>query len=202
MVDWLPIVPIFVAIIGVAGVFLPPFVGKIIRPDINIEIYPENNNNIFNKTIVNLVNNGIVPATNLSLIVTLDKTNSIINSVTNELSTTNITLAIPGSPHSLLVINHPMPVKKPFLEIHVRKFVNGDGSEIKLAIDGKGTIYTDYTVYAVFDQGSEKMTGGQSSFLKFNYYYLLIIIGIITYISLLFSKYFKQHQQHPSKWVQ
>jgi hypothetical protein len=43
-----------------------------------------------------------------------------------------------------------------FFELYVKKFVNGDGSVITLAIDAKNTTFNDYVVYATYDQGSTK----------------------------------------------
>ncbi len=48
-----------------------------------------------------------------------------------------------------------------FVELHVKKFVNGDGSIIKLAVGAKDATYKDYTAYATYDQGSKQRTGGK-----------------------------------------
>ena len=43
-----------------------------------------------------------------------------------------------------------------FFELYVKKFVNGDGSVITLAIDAKNTTFNDYVVYATYDQEVQK----------------------------------------------
>ena len=153
MVNWGTVTPIVVAIIGISGVVLPAFLVIFInqiynKADIDIDIgtKPENG-----KQIINITNSGTIAATNLSLIVTANK--HIINDVTNLLSTTNVLLVNPGPP-SLLEINHLKPLNVLLLDLHVKKFVNGVGSIIKLAINAKGTTFNDYVVYATHDQGS------------------------------------------------
>jgi hypothetical protein len=59
-------------------------------------------------------------------------------------------------PSLLLQINQPRPINGLFFELYVKKFVNGDGSVITLAIDAKNTTFNDYVVYATYDQGSTK----------------------------------------------
>ncbi len=163
MTNWGAAVPIIVAIIGISGVIVPslstPLINQIYnKPNLKIDIISESKNKT--ATTVNLTNTGTMPATNLSLILTAN--NKIINDITNLLSTVNVTLAIPGS-HSLLKINGPMAhPKSSFVELHVKKFVNGDGSIIKLAVGAKDAIDKNYTAYATYDQGSTKRTGAES----------------------------------------
>ena len=59
-------------------------------------------------------------------------------------------------PSLLLQINQPRPINGLFFELYVKKFVNGDGSVITLAIDAKNTTFNDYVVYATSDQGGTK----------------------------------------------
>jgi len=99
-----------------------------------------------------------MPATNLSLMLTAN--NKIINNITNLFSTVDVTLAIPG-PHSLLEIDGLKQVDGSFVKLHVKTFVNGGGSTIKLAVGAKDTTYKDYTVYVTYDQGSNKKNGGE-----------------------------------------
>jgi hypothetical protein len=69
-------------------------------------------------------------------------------------------------PLSLLEINRPKVINGLFLELHVKKFVNGGGSIIKLAVGAKHTTFTDYIVYSTYDQGSRKM-GGKEGFFDY-----------------------------------
>lgn len=162
MTNWGAAIPIIVAIIGISGVIVPslstPLINQIYnKPSLKIDIISESKNKT--ATTVNLTNTGTMPATNLSLILTAN--NKIINDITNLLSTVNVTLANPGS-HSLLKINGPMAhPKSSFVELHVKKFVNGDGSVIKLAVGAKDAIDKNYTAYATYDQGSTKRTGAE-----------------------------------------
>ena len=156
MANWGSVVPIIVAIIGVSGFIIPVFSTPIInqnKPNVNIDIGTQLENG---KEIIDVTNTGTVPATNLSLIVTAN--NKIINNITNLFSTVNVTLAVPG-PDSLLEIGRLKPINGSFVELHVKKFVNGYGSIIKLAIGAKGTTLSDYTVYATYDQGSNRVIG-------------------------------------------
>jgi hypothetical protein len=100
--------------------------------------------------------------------------NKIVNNITNLLSTVNVVLAIPG-PDSLLEIGRLKPINGSLVDLHVKKFVNGDGSIIKLAFGAKDTTFRDYTVYATYDQGSKKSGTIYANPL----YFLYIIIYII-----------------------
>jgi hypothetical protein len=157
MANWGTAIPIIVAIIGISGLIVPPLSAIYNKPNLNIDIGSKKAEP--NQTLINLTNSGAVPASNLSFILTTNEASKIINTVTNEFSTVDLTLALPGSPtHSLLEINRAMIINRPFLELHVKKLINGDGSIIKLAINGKNTQFTDYTAYAIYDEGSKKTT--------------------------------------------
>jgi hypothetical protein len=166
MVNWGVAVPIVVAIIGISGVIIPVFSTPIInqiynKPNIDIGIPSELENG---KQIIILSNIGAMPATNLSIILTANY--KIINSITNLFSTVDVTLVTPEPP-SLLRINDLKQVDGPFVKLHVKSFVNGGGSIIKLGV-GANTTYKDYTVYVTYDQGSNKRNGGeQGSFLLY-----------------------------------
>ncbi|HEY7082590.1 MAG TPA: hypothetical protein VH500_23105 [Nitrososphaeraceae archaeon] len=156
MINWGTITPVIVAIIGMSGFVVPAFSSVFIneiykRPTINIDIGTEPEKD---KQIINITNSGPIPATNLSLIITAN--NHIINNITNLFSTTNVFLVNPG-PVSLLEMNHLKSINGLLLELRIKKLTNGGGSKIELAVGANGTTTKDYVVYAIYDQGSEKI---------------------------------------------
>jgi hypothetical protein len=199
MTNWGAAVPIMVAVIGISGVILPAFSTPLInqiynKPSLSIDIGPVGPG----KTMINLTNSGTMPATNLSLIVTVNNANKNISNITNLFSTVTVTLALPKSPNSTLAINQPSQISSRLVEIHVKKFVNGDGSIIRLLVDGKDTRYSDYTAYATYDQGSKKVIGGEKPlnpfilFFRdpfFPYYYgILFITYVIVFGYLVYKR--------------
>jgi hypothetical protein len=168
MVNWGSVIPIIVALIGVSGVVIPAFSGTFFKPNLNIDMSHciGIDYGCHGRQYINISNTGAIPATNLSLI--LVGKNKIISNITNAFSTVNVTLAIPGGP-SLLEVNRSKPINSGFVELHVKKFVNGGGSTIRLvatSISGNQNRYsvsgwnrtdTQYpvdVVYATYDQGS------------------------------------------------
>lgn len=163
MVNWGTVTPIVVAIIGIVlPVLSAVFINQIYsKPTINIDLGMKLENG---KQIINITNSGTIPATNLSLIITAN--NHIINNITSLLSTTSIFLVSPGPP-SLLETNNLTKINDTSLELGVKKFTNGAGSIIKLAIGSKDTVFKDYVVYAAYDQGSSK-SGKQGTDISSN----------------------------------
>ena len=159
MVNWGTVTPIVVAIIGISGVVLPAFSSVFInqiynKPSINIDIPTEPGRD---KQIINITNSGTIPATNLTIVITAS--NHTINNITNLLSTTDVILVNPR-PQSLepqsLETNNPQKINDTQLNLQVKKFANGAGSIIELAIGANETTSKDYVVYAAYDQGSKK----------------------------------------------
>jgi hypothetical protein len=110
---------------------------------------------------------GTMPATNLSLLLTAN--HKTIYNITNFLSTANLTCVIPGSP-SAAPINHTKTINGPNVEVHTKKFVNGEGSKIELMVLARGADTPDYTVYATYDQGSKIAVGGKPSPSPLDYF--------------------------------
>jgi hypothetical protein len=192
MSNWGAAVPIIVAIIGISGFIVPLLINQIInKPNLNIDI--GSGPKFDTETIIQLTNSGTVPATNLSLIFTTVDSNKI-NNITNFFSTVNVTLAIPGSPHSLLEIYHPVKIDHSFVELHVKKLVNGDGSIIKLLFDARDTPSVDYSVYATYDQGSKKAgfeVSGITEYFYIFYVYLPLVIAesiVVIYLAKVTTK--------------
>jgi hypothetical protein len=179
VVNWGSAVPIIVAIIGVSGIAIPAISATFNKPSINIDvtrdIYGPTTNESFvthlPPQLINLSNNGSAPATNLSLFLIASNASYPIRTITNLLSTVNLTVAIPGN-HSLLKVNDTRQINPPtgFIELHVKKFVNGGGSTIRLAVccsglDRHESYHNQYyfdshlvdTVYTTYDQGSTKL---------------------------------------------
>ena len=166
MVNWGAVSPIIVAIIGASGVIVPILINQLYnKPNIDIDIKNSTQEDPKNSTIITLSNIGTMPATNLSLIITAH--NEIIDNITNVFSTANVTLVMPKS-RSLLEINSPMQINSSSVELHVKKFANGGGSIIKLAVHTKDATDKDYTIYATYDQGSNKRSGGGHVFFIFS----------------------------------
>ena len=148
MVDWLIManrkdygIPIIIAIVGIIPALFPLqsiYNQTFGKPHVNIQVMPSSN-----KALIELTNGGYSPATNLSLFVETPKN---ITAVYKHFSTANITL--------LKYIHN-------LLEMHVQKFVQGDGSKIILeTIIDRGTLqpneyYDNYTARASYDQGSD-----------------------------------------------
>jgi hypothetical protein len=131
MTNWATVgVPIIVAIIGIVGtsILVPTFSSVLLpqlynKPSLNIEMFSVP----FNNKLIILTNRGAIPATNLSLILTPNEVDKTIDFVTNLFSTVNVTV-LPG--HSLLKINRPVLINQTLVELHIKKFVNGEGSLI------------------------------------------------------------------------
>jgi hypothetical protein len=181
MAKWDTAVPIIVAIIGIIGtaIIVPTFSSVLPsqflnKPILNIDIKPAS----YYNTIIKVTNGGTTPATNLSLILTPIEANKTVDFVTNKFSTVNVTV-LPRL--SLLAIDRPVPINQSFLELHVKKFVNGYGSLIILAING--TAHTAFAAYATYDQGSTRTIEGYSVSLEdlLNENYAYFIMGIIGY---------------------
>jgi hypothetical protein len=182
MTNWGPAIPIIVAIIGLSGFILPQFSTTLFNQVYNkpyLYMTISSTTNVasgLSRTSFNFTNSGTMPATNLSLILTAE--NKTIDYITNQLSTVNVTLANPRSPHSILEINQPNPINGSFVELHIKKFVNGGGSRINLLVGSRNTTIFDYTVYATYDQGSTKLWEPEIS-PEFNVLYYIFYFGTI-----------------------
>ena len=205
MVNWGAVSPIIVAIIGASGVIVPILINQLYnKPNIDIDIKNSTQEDPKNSTIITLSNIGTMPATNLSLIITAH--NEIIDNITNVFSTVNVTLASPPArsisllgifpiiiieipkPPSLFNTNSHSMIKSRSAELHVDKFVNGDGSIIKLAVGAKDARVGDYIVYATYDQGSKSHAGLETDYPSLLIHYLPYIYLIVAEI--IFTIYF------------
>lgn len=165
-------VPILVAVIGVIGAIIPPYINSVISQDYNqpnIRILPGESDQIVlpNTTFsvptnltqyaFSIVNSGNVPATNLSVI--LDVSPMDIVNITNKLSTTDIIL--PAYNNRILQSGNNQTVNGPLLEIQIAKLIHGVGSilELDTFINRSNEEGNGVEVFAVYDQGSDHLVG-------------------------------------------
>jgi hypothetical protein len=120
------------------------------KPDVNLSIIP-NFKNDSRQALIELTNHGSGTATNLSLIIQTPKN---ITSITNEFSSTDITL--PQFDKKSLDMHISQSINQPSLKLNVAKFTGGSGSIIKLLtlMAKQNLSYYNYAVTAAYDQGS------------------------------------------------
>ncbi|HET7389892.1 MAG TPA: hypothetical protein VFJ51_03635 [Nitrososphaeraceae archaeon] len=152
------IVPIIVAFITVT---MSPFFTVAIssltshNPIVNVLIAP-NFNNDGRKAVITLTNNGSAPASNLSLAIIAPKK---ITQIINNFSAASISLPQLSNCNNKLSLGAPKSIDPPtsFIQIHIPKLVQGEGSLTKLQILNNGnphSHYYNYTGVAIYDQGS------------------------------------------------
>ena len=78
-----------------------------------------------------------------------------------------------------MVVNDSVEIDQNILEIRVKKFINGEGSLIQLAVNG--TAPTIFAAYATYDQGSTKSIEGERKYLLSIPPVWIIVIAYITY---------------------
>ena len=197
---------IAVAVIGVLGTIIPPYLSVISQdyrqPNIRI-IDATDRSAIQNRTSpfptnltqydFRIANTGSAPATNLSVILNVSPMD-IVN-ISNKLSTTGIVL--PEFNNRVFHSGDNQTVNSSLLELHIPKLIHGRGSTVALNtfINHSDEGNNDIEAFAVYDQGSTvdllsstaepiSFEGQFSNLLEvYGPYYYLILYGSIGWFS-------------------